>query len=199
MTGEEFHLHVGDINNLIRTVVIGTSCSGKTTFAADLAMRMNAPHIELDQLHWLPNWQERPEVEFRARVREATDSDRWVIDGNYGVVRDITWRRATAIVWLDYSFAVVFGRALRRSVARLITRAELFAGNRESFRKTFLSRDSILLWVLMTYQRRRREYPGLFRKPEYSHLQIHRLSNPSSASTFLTEIQMVGSRKLRGE
>jgi adenylate kinase family enzyme len=169
-----------------RVVVIGTSCSGKTTFATALAAHFQVPHIELDQLHWLPDWQERPLEEFRSLVRDATESEKWVMDGNYSVVRDITWRRATAVVWLDYSFPVVFARALWRSIARIITREELFAGNRETFRKTFMDRDSILLWILATYQRRRREYPDLFKKPEYGHLQVIRLQTPPAARTFLS-------------
>ncbi|HHE71902.1 MAG TPA: hypothetical protein ENL34_06450 [Chloroflexi bacterium] len=35
-------------------IVIGTSCSGKTTFAAQLAEALGIPHIELNRLHRLP-------------------------------------------------------------------------------------------------------------------------------------------------
>ena len=34
----------------------------------------------------------------------------WVSDGNYGQVRDIVWRRATALVWLDYAWPVIADR-----------------------------------------------------------------------------------------
>ena len=44
-------------------------------------------------------------------------ADRWVIDGNYGKVRDVIWPRTTAVIWLlNYSFPVVFSRALGRAV-----------------------------------------------------------------------------------
>jgi adenylate kinase family enzyme len=171
--------------------VIGTSCSGKTTFAAKLAARLDVRHIELDQLHWLPGWQARTYDEFRQVVQRATDGERWVVDGNYGKVRDITWRRATAIAWLDYSFPVIFFRAITRSIKRIVMREELFSGNRETFRETFLSRDSILRWVLTTYRRRRREYPRLFRMPEHAHLEIHRIPEPRAAQSFLEEIPPV--------
>jgi adenylate kinase family enzyme len=187
------------MSSLKRVVVIGTSCSGKTTFAADLAEKLRCGHIELDQLYWLPDWRGRPKEEFRSLVSEVTLQDRWVVDGNYSVVRDITWLRATAIIWLDYSFPVVFGRALWRSIRRLITREELFAGNRESFTKTFLSRDSILLWVLTTYHRRRRDYPVLFKAPKHAHLATYRLRTPVEGSRLLSRISTSGYPKNRNE
>jgi len=38
-----------------RIVIIGTSCSGKTTLAKTIALKLNIKHIELDKLHWKPN------------------------------------------------------------------------------------------------------------------------------------------------
>ncbi len=48
-----------------RIVVIGSSCSGKSTFSQHLAIKEEVEYIELDQIHWLPNWEERPDEEFR--------------------------------------------------------------------------------------------------------------------------------------
>jgi hypothetical protein len=54
--------------SLDRVVVVGSSCSGKTTFAKRLAATLGHPHIELDALNWLPDWVQRPEEEFGALV-----------------------------------------------------------------------------------------------------------------------------------
>jgi len=150
-----------DASSLARVVVIGSSCSGKTTFARRLADVLGSTHIELDALHWGPDWVPKPPSEFAALVDLATAGSDWVVDGNYSVVRQVVWPRATAIVWLNPGFATVCGRALRRTVRRSLAREELYAGNRESLRRAFLSRDSILLWVVQTYHRRRREFSQL--------------------------------------
>ena len=54
-----------------RVIVIGTSGSGKTTMAKRLAERLAAPHIELDGLHWGPNWTEEPDELLRERTEKA--------------------------------------------------------------------------------------------------------------------------------
>jgi hypothetical protein len=30
-----------------------------------------------------------------------------VLDGNYGIVRDLVWRRATHLIWLDYDRPII--------------------------------------------------------------------------------------------
>jgi hypothetical protein len=82
----------------------------------------------------------------------------------------------------------VFARALRRTVTRGITREELWSGNRESLRLAFLSRQSILWWVLTTYRRRRREYRALFDQPPWPHLTMIELARPRAAADFLANI-----------
>jgi len=146
-----------------RIIVIGTSCSGKTTLARRIADTLDIPHVELDALHWGPGWSETPTEEFREAVRQRVGADRWVIDGNYRKVRDIILARATDAVWLNYPFPLVFGRSLARTVRRVFTGEEIFGGNRETFRTAFLSRYSIPWWVIHTHRRRRREYDELFR------------------------------------
>ena len=73
-----------------RVVIIGSSCSGKTTMARRLADILQTPHIEQDAIHWLPDWQEREDDEFRELVGTAVAADRWVVDGNYNMVRDLS-------------------------------------------------------------------------------------------------------------
>jgi hypothetical protein len=74
----------------------------------------------------------------------------------------------------------------------VVWRETLYAGNRETVRQAFLSRESILLWVITTYHRRRREYPDLFLKPEYNHLTVIELRTSKETEAFI--VQLEGSR-----
>ncbi len=177
-----------ETSQLKRVVTIGTSCSGKTTFARNLAQRLRMQHIELDSIYWKPNWTSTPKEEFRSLAQDAVASEAWVLDGNYSAVRDIVWARATTLIWLNYPFYIVAYRALSRTFRHVFYRQVLWSGNRETFRQSFFSKDSILWWVLTTYHRRRREYPRLFQEPKHRHLKIIVFSSSADADRFLQSI-----------
>ena len=174
---------------LSRIVVVGTSCAGKSTLAQQLAERLASPHIELDALYWLADWQPRDRSDFRARVSAVLAQDCWVIDGNYGSVRELVWPRATAVLWLNYGFGGIFWRALRRTTRRVLFREQLYSGNRETARKAFFSRDSIIWWVATSYHQRRKEYRRLFDGEDYSHLAKIEFRHPSETLRFLEQIE----------
>lgn len=169
----------------MRYVVIGTSGAGKSTFAHAFAARLRVPHIELDALHWGPNWTPRTTAEFSSSLAQAAAAERWVADGNYTVVRDVLWPRATHIVWLNYSRAVVFPRVIRRTLWRAVTREPMWAGNRESLRNAFLSKKSILLWSFTTFRKNRVKFSRLRQAPEYAHLAWRELRHPDEARRWL--------------
>lgn len=178
-----------------RYVVIGTSGSGKTTLAGKIATTLGIPHIELDAINWGPGWTETPLDLFRARVAEALAGPAWAVDGNYSRVRDLVWSRAEVLVWLDYSLPLVMARVIWRTLRRSLTREELWGGNRESLRMAFFSRDSIILWALQTYKRRRREYPLLVAQPEYAHLELVRLRSPRATRFWLANLRPLEGRE----
>lgn len=179
------------LGRLMRVAVVGTSCAGKSTLARALAAEIDVPHFELDASYWGPDWTPVDPEEFRRRVDDLTSQPCWVCDGNYSMVREFVWTRADTIVWLNYSFPLVFARALRRTIKRCISKTPLFSGNQESFRMSFLSRDSILLWVLRTHWVRRREYAMNFTEPQHSHLQVVQLRSRGDARRFLAEARRV--------
>jgi adenylate kinase family enzyme len=175
---------------LTRSVVVGTTGSGKTTFARRLANAVEAPYIELDALYWKPNWQACVPDEFEEKVSNVVAGERWVVDGNYSSVRPIVWKRATAIVWLNYPFALTYFRLLRRSVRRLITGEELFSGNRESFSSLFLSRDSLLLWAITSQPKYRRDYPEALK--QFPNVELYEFHRPSEADAYIAQLERSG-------
>lgn len=173
-----------------RIVIIGTSCSGKTTLAKQIQNQLQIKHIELDELHWKPSWVERENDEFKNLVAKEAVAENWVIDGNYSVVRDILWSRATAIIWLNYSFPLVLYRAVFRSLRRSLRKEVIFAGNVESFKRSFLSRESIIFWVIKTHSIKKEKYKKLLYSDVVKDKKIIELHSQAEADQFLQNLAL---------
>jgi hypothetical protein len=170
-----------------RYSVVGTSGAGKTFVAAEIARRLRIQHIELDALHWRKGWKETPVRQFRQLVDEATRGKSWVVDGNYSKVRDIVWRKATAVVWLDLPFRTVLWATVWRTITRIVTREELWNGNVEGL-SALIGPDSMPLWVVKTFRRRKKAYAQLFSKREYAHLLVIRLTSRREVASWLDSL-----------
>lgn len=167
-----------------RVVVLGMSGAGKSSLARELATKLAVPHVELDALFWGPNWKPKPAATFRELTHAAVTAPGWVVDGNYSSVRDIVWPRATIAVWLNFPLRVVLWRVFWRTMRRLLGREALWHGNRESFRRTFLSRDSILWWVITAHGRRRREFSLLRDSAQFQNLKWVEIRWPAQVKGF---------------
>ena len=150
--------------------------------AQTLARHFAIPHIELDALYWGPKW--IPNADFAERVDQATRGPAWVAEGNFSRVRPLVWGRAETLIWLDYDLLLILWQLTRRAVRRILTREELWNGNREEWHH-YLMPDTLHLWALKTYWRRRREYPAALRQPEYAHLQVMRFCSPQATKAWL--------------
>lgn len=162
-------------------MVVGNSGSGKTTMAARLASRIGAPHIELDAIRHQAGWVELPDDEFVAEVELRTRGSRWVVDGNYAVVRELVWKRADSVVWLDPPRRVVMRRLVLRTLRRLVTRVELWNGNRERWLNlaTTDPQRSVIAWAWTEHARYRATYAKL--ATEHQGLRVERLVDTADA------------------
>jgi adenylate kinase family enzyme len=179
-----------------RIVVVGVTGSGKTTTAFRLSKILTVPHIELDALHWLPNWVQTEREVFRQKVSEALAGPVWVTDGNYRKARDLIWSRATTLVWLDYTLPVILWQLTWRSFRRIITREELWGGNRETLRGLLFSKDSLYLWAFQSHARFQALYPQELAAPENAHLQVIRFKNRQETDQWLLQLEKEIARKM---
>ena len=126
-------------------------------------------------------------------MRAATDGEAWVADGNYRLVREVVLARATRLVWLDYSRALVMARVLRRSFARALGGGELWpgTGNREDFRR-WLDKEHPIRWAWDTHARRRVEYAAMFTDPIVAHLDKDRLTDPRQVAGLMGRLRGAG-------
>ncbi len=170
-----------------RYAVVGTSGSGKSTFAQALAERLDLPHVELDALYHRPDWTHVGDTELEFLVDEALTGEGWVVDGNYSVVRHLAWGRAQAIVWLDYPRWFVMQRMLRRTLVRGISRKRLWHGNTERLGNLFRRdpEENIVLWAWTTHDKNRVRYEAAFASGEWSEKVLVRFTRPSAARAFL--------------
>ena len=144
-----------------RVAIVGSPGAGKTTLGRALAARLAVPFVELDALHHLPAWEQREAEDFRAAVADATSGGRWVVDGNYqGKLGDLVVAAADTVVWLDLDRGLVMRRVVRRTLRRIVTREELWNGNREPWSNLW-SRDpykSIIAWTWTQHAAYRERY-----------------------------------------
>ena len=112
-----------------RIAIVGCSGGGKSTLARALGAALGLPVVHFDALFWKPGWTESDRESFRAAVGDALAGERWVSDGNFTSVADISLARADTIVWIDRPTALCLWRALWRALTQFgRTRADLAPG-----------------------------------------------------------------------
>ncbi len=168
-----------------RIVVVGVSGNGKTTLARRIAAKLGLPYTELDALNHQAGWVEARVEDLRREVEAAMNgSEGWVLDGNYqNKLGDLVLRRADTIVWLDQRLPLVLRRLITRAVKDIVTKRDLFNGNRQTWRFVFWGRDSLVGFAIRMHFRRRREWPGAW--SAFPALEVVRLRSPREVERWL--------------
>lgn len=172
-----------------RINVVGTSGSGKSTLGRRLAEISGGRFVGLDELFWLPNWQEKPDDRFLPDLEKELDCEKWVLDGNYNRTKPIKWKNVEAVVWIDLPFWLNLKQAVFRAAKRAWSKKEIWpgTGNYETFRKSFFSKDSVVLWTITSYDGIVERYEKDMEAPENSHIKFYRLKNHKQIEEFVSE------------
>ena len=172
-----------------RVSVVGTSGSGKSMVARELAAIRCVPYLELDSIYHQPGWTPLPTQEFREIVAARAAADGWIIDGNYSSVRQLVWARADTVVWLDLPKRTVMRQIIWRTLRRVARHEELWNGNRERWRN-FFSLDpeqSVIAWAWHKHSDYRARYGAAAKDPANAHLTFVRLTSRRDVTRFLTK------------
>lgn len=85
-----------------RVMVMGSSGSGKSTFAQRLSDITGIPFVSVDALFWRPGWVEPDRESFRERLAEAARQPRWIMDGNYpSHLVELRRDACDTLIWFD--------------------------------------------------------------------------------------------------
>jgi len=181
-----------------RVSVVGNSGSGKTRLARRIAAELDVPHVELDSIYHLQNWEPIDADAFLAAVTTIASGEAWVVDGNYArvVANGPVWERAQAVVWLDLPRRTVLRQVTARTVRRIVLREELWNGNRESLRNALAwdPHRSIVRWAWTQHRRYRDHYRAAMRSAGLAHVEFVRLTSHAAAEAWLREIGRRGER-----
>ena len=85
-----------------KALIIGSPGSGKSTFARALHEATGLPLIHLDNLFWNADKTNVEKEVFLARLEDALQRERWIIDGNYLSTMDKRLAACDTVFFLDY-------------------------------------------------------------------------------------------------
>jgi adenylate kinase family enzyme len=172
-----------------RVVVVGSSGSGKTTFARGLAARLGVPYLEMDAVFHRDGLAHVAHEEFLPILDEFTDSEAWVVDGNYTShgTRDVVWPKADTIIWLDPPRRTAMSRVVRRTLRRLLTREEIWPGVKEPLSNLYRlnPNENIIVWTWTRHAHVRERYQEAMADGIWDHATVHRLRSRREADAFL--------------
>jgi adenylate kinase family enzyme len=170
-------------NNMRRKIIVtGTSCTGKTTLGSKLAKQFSITQIDLDDVHFLPNWVEKEDSQFIKEVNATVDGlDEWIVTGSYQtVLKDTLWEKASLIVWLDYPLNLILRRCFIRTFRRIFYK-EMCCGENYETLSRMLFKENLFVWIFKTYWKRKRRLKS-WRTGIFSHKEWIVLSSPNDES-----------------
>lgn len=102
-----------------RVVIIGSSGSGKSTFARRLGDVTGLPVTHIDQLFWRPGWVQSVKAEYIASLSAVVAQERWIIEGVNASTLDLRLPRTDLLIWLERHRLACVWRVGKRVVSNL--------------------------------------------------------------------------------
>lgn len=97
-----------------KILVLGNSGSGKSTFTAALAKKLNYDYLHLDTIVYKHNWTEQEKKKIDETILEFMKKDNWILDGNFLKKVPERFIEADTIFFLDINRFVCFFSVIKR-------------------------------------------------------------------------------------
>lgn len=172
----------------MKIMIMGSSGSGKSTYARKLGEALALPVYHLDAYYWKPGWVETPKEEWVKFNEQLVMKEEWIIDGHYGSTMDIRAQAADVIIYFDLSPWITTYRIFKRRIQyHGKTRPDLNEGCPESIDWPFIK----YVWNF----RRDKHSNVLNRLAKYpKDTKVIIIKRPKEAKRMLNEIKSQGLR-----
>lgn len=94
--------------------IVGSSGSGKSTFAEELGAVLDTPVFHFDALYWKPGWVPASEAEQAAIEHELKTREGWIFDGIPKAMLNKRFAAADTIIFFDLPTVLCLVRGIRR-------------------------------------------------------------------------------------
>ncbi|MBL8079319.1 MAG: AAA family ATPase [Anaerolineales bacterium] len=162
-----------------KILVIGTSGSGKSTLAKRLSELLDIQFFPSDHFYWESGWKLVPSEKVFEQVKNVVSQKQWILDGNFEAERELVWKQADCIVWLDYSLAIILKQVATRNFTWLLTRQSTWSGNRMTFQRAI----SGIRHTAKTYSMKKESYPSWL--AELDNVKVHRFCKKQDTENWL--------------
>ncbi len=168
-----------------KILVIGSSGSGKTTFARRLGEVLSLKVVHLDSLFWSSGWVETPKDEWRTKVEKAIQGDSWILDGNYSATMDLRLPVCDTVIFLEIPRIICVYRILKRvATYKKGSRSDIPEGCDEKFDWDFVK-------IVWNYPIRSKPKVEILLKQFANDKTIIRLKSNKEIENFLTKTKFV--------
>lgn len=165
-----------------RLMVIGCSCSGKSTFSRKLAEITGLPLTHLDRLFWKSGWIEEDRDIFLTKQKSIVRQDKWIIDGHYRSTMEMRLERAQVIYRFRIgTIACLLGYVKRLMEKRHAVRPDITVGCEERIEWDFIK------WIAGFSRKQEKRTDEILKK--YPHIKVITFYSRRQADKYLDSIR----------